>query len=300
MPDCGAYGAVNEVPQLTSRLVLPAGDLLDVPAERLADLLDGLLEARSFLVGQLREGVGRHDFALLHRREDEPHGGLEDGQSLLFRLLAKLSHLLVVPAFELVRDGLLSSAVLLAVERVRNGGSQILDELRDVLLERGSPAWLHEERARHVGAGEVGDVTDVVRHALGGRSFGQQLQDGGVLAGVGGAHGVEVVAVRAHRDAELERLDGSPLSDAARDRLELGRGLEGELARVAPQAQFGRRGFARRALRPLVARWLRSPLQRSMTIGEGKHTHLRSKPRTPRRASAIVGLVARDCRAFPA
>jgi hypothetical protein len=130
---------------------------------------------------------------------------------------------------------------MFALERSRDLGSRGRDEGVHGPPELGPPARREPDRVRPVGRREVEDVDPVVgRRTLSGDAL-EVIADRRHPAGAGRSGHEQVVAVRRHLEAELDRVERARLADRPGKRLDLGRGLEWQARGIEAAPEGARR-----------------------------------------------------------
>ena len=214
-----------------------AHDRLEVGLDGFHLVLDALALGRRQLIEQFR----RQHLAVARRGEGEAHRRAHQGDVLAFGAALERAEGGFALLLELLLDGLAPRPVFVALEGRRQRGAQFVDEPLHRGREPGAAARRQLQAAGLLRIVEIVDVAPVGRRRLLFRPLPQQIFDHAVPAGAARAEGIDVVALGAHADGEIERLDGALLPDQPRRFFELAAQLERQLGRVAAAIQQRRR-----------------------------------------------------------
>ena len=219
------------------RLAPPLRHLVDQAFELLLQRGDHGLGPALLLLGQLLEIRRTHDLALARGRERHAAGRANERDVVRLGLLAQGVEGLFVLLLEAGLDFLTPGAVFLALERRRDGATQILEQPLHVAPQFDAHAGRQLERARLVRLLEVVDVTPVERRGFVRGALLDVAARDDVTAGAGRPEHEQVVAAAADADAEADRLGGARLSEHLGQVWEFRRGLERKLLGVEAPAK---------------------------------------------------------------
>ena len=234
-------GGGGDQPVQPARLVAVAPRL---PRERPQGVLELLLDRHHLRLeplllagGQLLERLGLDHLAVAQGRHPHPGRRLDDGDAPRAGLLLEAVEGLLALRGELLLEELLPRPVVVAVEEGGDGGTQLLDEVQQVLAQERGASRRQAQRAGPARVGELVDVSPVGGRLLRGGAPLEERAHEAVLAHARGAEGVEVVAVAADAYREADRLLRALLPDDAGHVGEVGGRAEGEGGGVRPAAE---------------------------------------------------------------
>ena len=197
-------------------LAFPLRHLLHDRFELALHLLDVALHPLALGLRQGLEHLRRQDLAVAPGRQRQPHRRAQQGDALLLGMALQFGERLLVALLELLVDDLAPRPVIVALEGRRQGRAQFPDQPLHRLAQARRTARRQLQAARLLRLVEVVDVAPVRRRRLARRPAPQEIVDQGMLAGAAGAQGIDVVALAAHGDGELDGLDRAVLADQPR------------------------------------------------------------------------------------
>lgn len=174
--DYGGRVAV-ELTHGVAQLALPFGN---VPHRRLElglQRLDVGADPFAFRRRLALEDVRSDHFALMHRRQRQPHRRADERDALGLGLVLKRAERLLVAMLELLLDDLAPRAIVLPLEGCRQGHAQLACQPLHRVPERHGAAGGKAQRPRAMRIGEVVDVAPIVGGGLACRLALQKLAD---------------------------------------------------------------------------------------------------------------------------
>ncbi len=166
----------------------------------------------AFALEEFESGFGDEPFHLL---EDELTGGVDIGD-----------------------HGVTAFGVFWRLERLGKSGRELGDQGLDMFAELDTTSRGQPDRERAAIVLEIVDEAEVRRARLGGGALLQVFMDESRAAGAGQAECEEVESRAGDVEAELERGDGTGLSDHLAEGREVGCRLEAESTGIAPAVQL--------------------------------------------------------------
>ena len=195
---------------------------------------------------------------------------------VFLQLIGEAFQHLLFPLAVALEDAPARRLELVVLEQLRDARGQEVNRPVHVLAEGDGQGARQGEQAGLVGAVEVVHVAAVGRRGALRTDALEQLLDGGGPPGAAQAADKDVVARPVELDAELQGFQGALLPDDALERLQVGRGLEVELRRVAAPAELVGENLA------------------GLASGLGESGSRHGFPLTPRRRGRV-----RSCRLRP-
>ncbi len=187
---------------------------------------------------ELAELLRVHDLAIGQRREREAGGRAQQRDAVGRRALAQGLEGVLLALVELGVDAAQAVAVLVGVERRRNGLAQLLDPLRHVVTQLRAAAGGQAQRDRPLGVSEVVGVAPVLRLAVRGACTFEQPGDQRAATQSGRTDHEQVVAGLADADTELDGFAGALLPEDGVTGVQLRCGGKSELRGVAGAAHL--------------------------------------------------------------
>ena len=231
-------GLAVESPDLLAPLLLPLWDLANDTLELLFQRRDLGLGLDALAFGPRVELVRWYDLAVRRWRHSEADRRPQQQDRFLGGLLPERSEGLKLLLLELFVDGAATRLVVLALERRRGRGLQILDKLVHCFLEAGRAPRGEFDRDRPVGLHEIIDVDPIGRSWARSCFLSQHFLDGIPHPNARPSDDEEVEARIVDLRAELHRLERTRLPDHPIDRVELSGGCEGQARKVAGSVQL--------------------------------------------------------------
>jgi hypothetical protein len=167
-------------------------------------------------LGQLLEDLGIDDLSRTRRGQRQAQRCSNQGDVPVGGSPSQILERLVAPDAGLFVNLLQALPVFVCLECGGDGGTQLVDEPRDVVTELRSHAFRQRDRPWTVRLVEVVNVTPVARGRLGRRLFLEEPPDDRMLSGARRAEREDVIAVAPHADAELNRRYGPFLPEYQR------------------------------------------------------------------------------------